>query len=175
MRLKDAGLGSMPGTAAEILDDEVRAIICPDKVTTAQWLEVVETAHLVGILTTATIMFGHVDRPRHWANHLFIFESLQARSGGIHRIRSPAVCTDGNADTSSWSQSPRADISRGRVDARGRAAGAASAHPEHPDIVGQNGARRRKRLFTSGANDLGGTLMNETITRAAGAITWSRV
>ncbi len=67
---ESAGLGSMPGTAAEILDDEVRAVICPDKVTTAQWLDVIETAHHLGIRTTATIMFGHVDHPRHWARHL---------------------------------------------------------------------------------------------------------
>src|ERR1700739_717002 len=68
--LKETGLGSLPGTAAEILDDEVRAIICPDKITTAQWLEVIEAAHETGLRTTATIMFGHADRPVHWARHL---------------------------------------------------------------------------------------------------------
>ena len=69
-RLKDAGLGSLPGTAAEILDDEVRAIICPDKVNTGEWLEVDRAAHALGLRTTATIMFGHVEQPEHWARHL---------------------------------------------------------------------------------------------------------
>ena len=68
--LRDAGLGSLPGTAAEILDDEIRAVICPDKLTTRQWLDVVATAHKIGLQTTATIMFGHVERPMHWARHL---------------------------------------------------------------------------------------------------------
>ena len=81
--LKEAGLGSLPGTAAEILDDEVRAIICPDKITTAQWLEVVETAHTLGVKTTATIMFGHVDHYRHWARHLLHIRDLQSRTGGF--------------------------------------------------------------------------------------------
>ena len=81
--LKEAGLGSLPGTAAEILDDEVRAVICPDKLTTAQWLDIVETAHRLGIRTTATIMFGHVDRYRHWARHLLRLRDLQSRTGGF--------------------------------------------------------------------------------------------
>ncbi len=78
-----AGLGSLPGTAAEILDDEVRRVICPDKVTTAEWLSVMETAHELGLRATATIMFGHVERPRHWARHLLRIRELQARTGGF--------------------------------------------------------------------------------------------
>ena len=66
----DAGLGSLPGTAAEILDDEVRALICPDKLNTGEWLNVVETAHEVGLRTTSTIMFGHVENYASWARHL---------------------------------------------------------------------------------------------------------
>src|SRR6185503_15711811 len=69
-QLKDAGLGTLPGTAAEILDDEVRAIICPDKIGTDDWLQVIETAHRVGLRTTATIMYGHVEKYEHWARHL---------------------------------------------------------------------------------------------------------
>src|SRR5690606_17892558 len=69
-QLRAAGLGSLPGTAAEILDDEVRAVLCPDKINTAQWLEVMAAAHGAGLRTTSTIMFGHVDRPVHWARHL---------------------------------------------------------------------------------------------------------
>ena len=82
-RLKAAGLASLPGTAAEILDDEVRAILCPDKITTEQWFEVMEAAHGVGLKSTATIMFGHVDGYRHWARHLLRVRELQAETGGF--------------------------------------------------------------------------------------------
>ncbi|HYX01675.1 MAG TPA: 7,8-didemethyl-8-hydroxy-5-deazariboflavin synthase CofG, partial [Reyranella sp.] len=82
-QLKEAGLGTLPGTAAEILDDEVRAIICPDKVSTDQWLAVIEAAHRLGLKTTATIMFGHVDAPVHWARHLLRVRRLQQRTGGF--------------------------------------------------------------------------------------------
>ncbi|MBP6581426.1 MAG: 7,8-didemethyl-8-hydroxy-5-deazariboflavin synthase CofG, partial [Sphingorhabdus sp.] len=81
--LKEAGLSTLPGTAAEILDDEVRAIICPDKVTTAEWLDVMRAAHSVGIRSTATIMFGHVDRYDHWAKHLLAIRDLQEETGGF--------------------------------------------------------------------------------------------
>jgi FO synthase len=70
VKLKNAGLGSLPGTAAEVLDDEVRSMLCPDKITTNEWLEIMETAHVVGLKTTSTIMFGHLDSPHHWyGNH----------------------------------------------------------------------------------------------------------
>src|ERR1700739_585920 len=81
--LKETGLGSLPGTAAEILDDDVRAIICPDKVTTAQWLEGLTTAHRIGLRTAATVMFGGVEAPRHWARHLLHVRRLQAETGGF--------------------------------------------------------------------------------------------
>ena len=81
--LKQSGLGTLPGTAAEILDDEVRAVICPDKINTEQWLTVMETAHKVGFRTTATIMYGHVDQPQHWARHLIRVRDLQKRTGGF--------------------------------------------------------------------------------------------
>src|SRR3546814_6618012 len=76
--LKEEGLATLPGTAAEILDDEVRAIICPDKVNTAEWLEVMRTAHAVGLRSTATIMFGHVDRYANWARHLLAIRDLRS-------------------------------------------------------------------------------------------------
>ena len=82
-RLRDAGLSSLPGTAAEVLDDEVRALICPDKITTAQWLEVHDTAHAVGLRSNNTIMYGHVDGPRNWARHLVAVREQQQRSGGF--------------------------------------------------------------------------------------------
>jgi FO synthase len=82
-RLRDAGLGSLPGTAAEILDDDVRAIICPDKLRTQEWLDVIEAAHRVGLKTTATIMYGHVEQPEHWARHLLAIRTLQNKTGGF--------------------------------------------------------------------------------------------
>ncbi|HET8742178.1 MAG TPA: 7,8-didemethyl-8-hydroxy-5-deazariboflavin synthase CofG, partial [Gaiella sp.] len=85
-RLRDLGLGSLPGTAAEILDDEVRAVICPDKVTTAQWLDVHGAAHRVGLRSNVTIMFGHVERPVHWARHLLRAREQQALSGGFTEL-----------------------------------------------------------------------------------------
>ena len=82
-RLRDEGLASLPGTAAEILDDEIRAIICPDKINTEQWLQVHEAAHRVGLRSNVTIMFGHVDGPRNWARHLLAARELQQRTGGF--------------------------------------------------------------------------------------------
>src|SRR5262249_42839722 len=82
-KLKDEGLGTLPGTAAEILDDEIRAIICPDKLNTQEWLSVLRSAHEVGLKTTSTIMFGHVEGYAHWARHLMHVRALQEETGGI--------------------------------------------------------------------------------------------
>jgi FO synthase len=82
-RLIDAGLSSLPGTAAEILDDEVRQVICPDKVNTGEWLSVMQTAHELGLRSTATIMFGHVEQPKYWARHLLRIRALQEKTGGF--------------------------------------------------------------------------------------------
>lgn len=83
VELKRAGLGTLPGTAAEILDDEVRAVLCPDKIKTAEWLEVMRTAHRAGLRSTSTIMFGHMKSPVHWARHLLRIRALQAETGGF--------------------------------------------------------------------------------------------
>ena len=82
-QLKDVGLNTLPGTAAEILDDEVRDIICADKINTQQWLDVMEAAHGVGYKTTATIMYGHVEKLEHWARHIMRVRDLQERTGGF--------------------------------------------------------------------------------------------
>ena len=84
--LKAAGLGTLPGTAAEILDDEVRAVLCPDKIRTREWLEVMRAAHLIGLRSTATIMFGHIDRYEHWARHLLRIRELQQETGGFTEL-----------------------------------------------------------------------------------------
>jgi FO synthase len=168
--LKAAGLSSLPGTAAEILDDEVRAIICPDKVTTAQWLAVIEAAHRVGLPTTATVMFGHVDAPRHWARHLLHVRRLQARTGGFTELV-PLPFVPMEAPMQLRGQSRLGATFREAV--LMHAVARLALHPLIGNIqtswvkMGPAGAAACLR---AGANDLGGTLMNESITRAAGAV-----
>ena len=167
--LKAAGLGSLPGTAAEILDDAVRAIICPDKIATAQWLEVIETAHRLGLRTTATIMFGHVDAPRHWARHLLHVRHLQERSGGFTEFV-PLPFVPMQAPMRLRGESRLGPTFREAV--LMHAVARLALHPLFPNIqaswvkMGPHGAAA---CLAAGANDLGGTLMNESITRAAGA------
>ncbi|CAN5155118.1 bifunctional FO biosynthesis protein CofGH [soil metagenome] len=167
-RLKAAGLDTLPGTAAEILDDEVRDIICPDKLNTREWIDVVETAHRVGFTTTATIMFGHVDTPRHWARHLIHIRELQLRTGGITEfVPLPFVHMEAPIGV-------RGQARRGPTFREVRlmhAVARLALHPHIPSIqtswvkLGPEGV---KACLNSGANDLGGTLMNESISRAAG-------
>ncbi len=167
--LKAAGLGSLPGTAAEILDDEVRAVICPDKVTTQQWLDVIGAAHRLGLRTTATIMFGHVDAPRHWARHLLHIRRLQERSGGFTEFV-PLPFVPMEAPMQLRGQSRFGPTFRESV--LMHAVARLALHPLIPNIqtswvkMGPDGAAA---CLQAGANDLGGTLMNESITRAAGA------
>jgi FO synthase len=169
-RLKDAGLGSLPGTAAEILDDEVRRVICPDKVTTDEWLAVVAAAHSVGLRTTATIMFGHVDRPVHWARHLLRLRDLQEQTLGLTELvplpfvpmETPIHLKGGSRLGPTWREAVLM-----------HAVARLALHPLIVNIqtswvkMGPEGAAR---CLEAGANDLGGTLMNESITRAAGAV-----
>ena len=168
-QLKRAGLGTLPGTAAEILCDDVRAIICPDKINTRQWLEVVETAHSLHLPTTSTIMFGHVDRYFHWAKHLLELLHLQHRSGGITEfVPLPFVAAE--APIYRRGQSRRGPTFREAV--LMHAVSRLVLSPAIPNIqtswvkMGLQGA---KFCLQAGANDIGGTLMNESITRAAGA------
>ena len=167
--LKEAGLGTLPGTAAEILDDEVRAIICPDKINTAQWLEVMETAHRVGLRTTATIMFGHVDQPRHWANHLIRVRELQKRTGGFTEFV-PLPFVHMAAPLYLKGRARRGPTFREVILVH--AVARIALHPHVTNIqaswvkLGHAGV---VAALNAGCNDLGGTLMNESITRAAGA------
>jgi FO synthase len=166
--LRDAGLGSLPGTAAEILDDEVRAVICPDKLSTGQWLDVIGTAHEVGLRTTSTIMFGHVEQPSSWAKHLLHLRDLQARTGGITEfVPLPFV----------HMEAPMSLRGQSRLGPTWRevrlmhAVARLVLHPLIPNIqaswvkLGEAGIAA---LLKGGVNDLGGTLMNESISRAAG-------
>jgi FO synthase len=168
-RLRDVGLASLPGTAAEILDDEVRRVLCPDKVTTAQWLEVHETAHEAGLRSTATIMFGHVDTPRSWARHLLRVRELQARTGGFTElVPLPFVHMEAPIYLEGRSRSGPTFREALLMHAVARLA----LHPHITNIqaswvkLGVDGATAALR---AGCNDLGGTLMNESISRAAGA------
>lgn len=167
-RLRDAGLASLPGTAAEILDDEVRAVICPDKLMTAQWLEVMRAAHGVGLRSTATIMFGHVDRYDHWARHLLAIRDLQAETGGFTEFV-PLPFVHMGAPIA------RKGLSRSGPSAREvlmmHAIARLVLHPLITNIqaswvkLGPDGVTR---LLGAGVNDMGGTLMDESITRSAG-------
>jgi FO synthase len=168
-RLRDAGLSSLPGTAAEILDDEVRAVICPDKITTDQWLAVHDAAHRAGLRSNNTIMFGHVERPVHWARHLLRVRAQQQRSGGFTEfVPLPFV----------HMEAPMYLKGRARKGPTFRevllmhAVGRLALHPHVTNIqvswvkAGPQGVRA---TLAAGVNDLGGTLMNESISRAAGA------
>jgi FO synthase len=168
--LKAAGLGSLPGTAAEVLDDAVRAIICPDKVTTAQWLEVIEAAHRAGLRTTATIMYGHVDGPVHWARHLLHLRDLQARTGGFTEfVPLPFVPMETPLHL-------RGQCRLGPTVREAVLMHAVARLALHPLITNiqtswvKMGPKGAALCLEAGANDLGGTLMNESITRAAGAV-----
>ena len=167
--LQEAGLGSLPGTAAEILDDEVRSVICPDKIATDQWLSVMEAAHGLGLRSTATIMFGHVDGPHHWARHLLRVRALQERTGGFTEfVPLPFVATE--APIYLKGRARRGPTWREAL--LMHAVARLALHPVIPNIqtswvkMGREGAAACLR---AGANDIGGTLMNESITRAAGA------
>jgi len=168
-RLRDAGLGSLPGTAAEILDDEVRAIICPDKLNTVEWLETVATAHEVGLRTTATIMFGHVERPVHWARHLLAVRNLQERTGGFTEfVPLPFIHMEAPLGI-------RGRTRKGPTWREVRLMHAIARLVLHPLVTNiqaswvKLGADSVRTLLHDGVNDLGGTLMNESISRAAGA------
>jgi FO synthase len=168
-RLKAAGLASLPGTAAEILDDEVRAVICPDKVTTGQWLEVHETAHEVGLRSTTTIMFGHVDGPRNWARHLLRLRDQQQRSGGFTEFV-PLPFVHMEAPIYLQGRARRGPTFRESV--LMHAVGRLALHPWITNIQAswvKLGVAGAQAALGAGANDLGGTLMNESISRAAGA------
>jgi len=169
LRLQEAGLRTLPGTAAEILDDDARAILCPDKINTEQWLEVHRVAHRVGLRSNVTIMFGAVEKPRHWARHLVRTRALQKETGGFAEfVPLPFV----HMATPLYLQrkSRRGPTFReallmhavGRIAYNGWIDNIQASWVK----MGVEGARQ---LLVAGCNDLGGTLMDENISRAAGA------
>jgi FO synthase len=172
-RLRDEGLASLPGTAAEVLDDEVRAVICPDKVSTAQWLEVHRTAHEVGLRSNNTIMFGHVDGPRNWARHLLAVRALQRETGGFTEfVPLPFVHMEAPMYLKGRARKGPTFGELLLMHAVGRLV----LHPwiENVQVSWvKAGPRGVVEALRAGVNDLGGTLMNESISRAAGA-TWGQ-
>ena len=168
-RLRSAGLATLPGTAAEVLDDEVRARLCPDKIDSGQWLQVMEAAHGVGLRSTATIMFGHIDAPRHWARHLLRVRDLQQRTGGFSEFV-PLPYVHMEAPMYLKGRSRRGPSFREAV--LMHAVARLVFHGLIDNIQAswvKMGAAGVAACLDAGANDLGGTLMNESITRAAGA------
>jgi FO synthase len=168
-RLRRAGLGSLPGTAAEILDDEVRAVICPDKITTGQWLEVHDAAHRAGLSSNNTIMFGHVEQPVHWARHLLRVREQQRKTGGFTEFV-PLPFVPMEAPIYLKGRARRGPTFREML--LMHAVGRIALHPWVPHVqvswvkAGPDGVRA---ALAAGVDDLGGTLMNESISRAAGA------
>ncbi|HEY2724298.1 MAG TPA: 5-amino-6-(D-ribitylamino)uracil--L-tyrosine 4-hydroxyphenyl transferase CofH [Pseudonocardiaceae bacterium] len=169
VRLRDAGLKSLPGTAAEILDDEIRAVLCPDKITTDEWLEAHRVAHSVGLHSNVTMMFGAIEQPVHWARHLLRARDLQAQTGGftefvglpfVH-MATPMYLKRSARRGPTWREvlliHAVARIAfHGLID-----------HVQASWVkLGASGARQ---LLRAGVDDLGGTLMDENISRAAGA------
>ena len=166
--LKDAGLSTLPGTAAEILDDEVRAVICADKINTQQWLDVMEAAHEVGFRTTATIMYGHVERLEHWSRHIIRIRDLQEKTGGFTEFV-PLPFVHMEAPMYLKGQARRGPTFREAVlmHAVARIAFGKSIKNIQASWV-KMGHEGVKACLNAGCNDLGGTLMNESISRAAG-------
>jgi FO synthase len=167
-RLQRAGLGSLPGTAAEILDDAVRADLCPDKLSTREWLDVVEAAHRVGLRTTATIMFGHIETAQSWAAHLLHIRDLQERTGGFTEfVPLPFVHMEAPLHLRGLSRKGPTWREVKLMHAVARLA----LDPLVTNIQAswvKLGAAGVAQILSCGVNDLGGTLMNESISRAAG-------
>ena len=169
LRLRAAGLGTLPGTAAEILDDRVRRHLCPDKITTAEWAYVMISAHELGLRSTSTIMFGHIDDARAWANHFEVLREIQRRTGGITEfvplpfvhMGAPIYLRGRSRPGPTWDE-----VVLIHAVARIAFDGLIDNIQASWVKLGLEGGRR---LLGAGCNDLGGTLMDENISRAAGA------
>jgi FO synthase len=171
---KEAGVDSLPGTAAEILDDEIRWVLTKGKLPTATWIEVVTTAHRIGLPTTSTMMYGHVDTPRHWVAHLKLLARLQSQTGGFTEFvplpfvhHNAPIYLAGLARPGSTRREDRAVHAMSRLLLHGRIDNIQTSWVK----LGTEGC---VQMLASGVNDLGGTLMEETISRMAGSQHGSR-
>jgi FO synthase len=169
VRAKESGLGSLPGTAAEILDDDVRWILTKGKLPASVWIDVVTTAHELGIPTTATMMYGHVDTPAHWVGHLRVIRGIQERTGGFTEFvllpfihENAPIYLAGLARPGPTRRENRAVHAMSRIMLHGAISSIQCSWVK----LGEDVCRD---ILQGGANDLGGTLMEETISRMAGA------
>ncbi len=168
--LKEAGLGSMPGTAAEILDVTIRKQLTRDKLSTEDWVTIIKSAHRVGMPTTATIMYGHIDQPHHWAAHLGLLRDIQRETGGFTEL-----VPLGFVHQDSPLYARRADVRPGPTEDENLKMHAVARVMLHGLIDNiqvswvKLGHEMAVKMLTCGANDLGGTLMNESISRSSGA------
>ncbi|BBX62942.1 FO synthase [Mycobacterium saskatchewanense] len=167
--LREAGLDTIPGTAAEILDDEVRWVLTKGKLPTSMWIEIVTTAHEVGLRSSSTMMYGHVDTPRHWVGHLNVLREIQDRTGGFTEFvplpfvhQNSPLYLAGAARPGPTHRDNRAVHALARIMLHGRI-----SHIQTSWV--KLGVERTQVMLTGGANDLGGTLMEETISRMAGS------
>ena len=167
--LREAGLGSIPGTAAEILDDEVRWVLTKGKLPTSAWIDVITTAHEVGLRSSSTMMYGHVDTPRHWVGHLNVLRGIQDRTGGFTEFvplpfvhQSSPLYLAGGARPGPTHRDNRAVHALARIMLHGRISNIQTSWVKL-------GVERTRVMLNGGANDLGGTLMEETISRMAGS------
>src|SRR5216684_2430662 len=172
MALKDVGLGSLPGTSAEILDDRVREIISPGRISTRDWIAVIRTAHKLGIPTTSTIMYGHVETALDRARHLELLRSIQMETGGITEfVPLSFIATEAPMVKKSPAPGVRTDVTREDV-LRMYAVARLMLDPWIPNIQAtwvKQGPQLAQECLDAGANDFGGTLMNESISTSAGA------
>jgi FO synthase len=167
--LREAGLDTIPGTAAEILDDEVRWVLTKGKLPASMWIEVVTAAHEVGLKSSSTMMYGHVDNPHHWVGHLNVLRDIQDRTGGFTEFvplpfvhQSSPLYLAGGARPGPTHRDNRAVHALARIMLHGRI-------PSIQTSWVKLGVQRTQVMLTGGANDLGGTLMEETISRMAGS------
>jgi FO synthase len=169
VELREAGLGSIPGTAAEILDDDVRWVLTKGKLPTSLWVEIVSTAHEVGLRSSSTMMYGHVDTPEHWVAHLNVLRGIQDRTGGFTEFvplpfvhQSSPLYLAGAARPGPTHRDNRAVHALARIMLHGRISQIQTSWVKL-------GVERSQVMLNGGANDLGGTLMEETISRMAGS------
>ena len=169
LMLKEAGLDTLPGTAAEILDDEVRQVLSHNKLTVAQWREIIETAHECGIRSTSTMMYGHLETPEHWVNQLLLLREIQARTGGFTEFVPLGFIHDNTLLFEQGLARPGATLQEHmQVHALSRVLLAGSIH--HIQVSWVKLGREVSQLaLLAGADDYGGTLFEENISRLAGA------
>jgi 7,8-didemethyl-8-hydroxy-5-deazariboflavin synthase CofH subunit len=172
MALKDVGLGSLPGTSAEILDDRVREIISPGRITTANWVTVIRTAHKLGIRTTSTIMYGHIETALDRSRHLELLRSIQKETGGITEfVPLSFIAAEAPMVKKALVPGVAAEVTRDDV-LRMYAVARLMLDRWIPNIQAawvKQGPQLAQKCLHAGANDFGGTLMNESISTSAGA------